>query len=207
MRDLRAGEDISKYIDDIKTIKELLYDVEKRPLYEHWVFWFWGGLAIAGTLVQFFLTASHPLELPDLFLTIWLPIILLMGLSEIVALVRNLSRYSVSLFSLPYIKFYLGVIPSVSALIFIGVLFIKSGGGQYLPLVVLLSGSIIFAILAQHGGYSSAFVNSFVMFFLALVLYFSNPPTRILSLIVGLVMGAATIFVGVAAKYLDRREQ
>jgi len=168
IQDRRDGEDLSKYIDDIKTIKELLYGVEKRPLYEHWVFWFWGGLAIAGTLVQFFLTASHPLELQDLFLTIWLPIILL---------------------------------------IFTGVLIIKSGGRPYLPLVVLLSGSIIFAILAQHGGYSSAFVNSFVLFFLALVLYFSNPPTRILSLVVGLVVGAATIFVGVASKCLDRRER
>ncbi len=207
MQDRRDGEEISKYINDIKTIKELLYGVEKRPLFEFWVFWFWGGLAIAGTLVQFFLTASHPLKLQDLFLTIWLPIILLMGLSEIVALVRNLSRYSISLFSLPYIKFYLGVMPSVSALIFIGVLIIKSGGGPYLPLVVLLSGSIIFAILAQHGGYSHAFVNSFVLFFLALVLYFSSPPIRILSLIVGLVVGAATIFVGFASKYLDRREQ
>jgi hypothetical protein len=207
MRNQPNGEDISKYIDDIRTIKELLYGVEKRPLYERWVFWFWGGLVIAGTLIQHFLTARYPIELSELFLKIWLPIILLMGLSEVIALVQNLSRYSVSLFSRPYIKFYLGVVPSVAALVFLGVLFVRSGAGPEVPLVILLSGSIVFAFLAQHGGYSFVFMHSFVMFFLALILYFSHLPARILSLIVGLVLGVGIAVVGIFAKKPGKTNQ
>jgi len=207
MQNPHTGEEISKYIDDIRTIKELLYGVEKRPLYERWVFWFWGALVIAGTLVQFLLTARYPIELSDIFLKIWLPVILLMGLSEIIALVQNLSRYSVSLFSRPYIKFYLGAVPSVAALILIGILVVRFGGGEALPLVVLLAGSIVFAFLAQHGGYSFVFVHSFVMFFLALFFYFSHLPARILSLIVGLILGAGVALIGFFAKKPDRANQ
>ena len=207
MNEQRSTEELSRYVDDIKTIKSLLFDVERRPLYEHWVFYVWGALVIVGTVAQFILSKSYELAIGELFLAIWLPVMVLMALSEIIALVRNLSRYSVSLFSLPYIRFYLASMPCVAALVFIGVLFIKSGSQEYLPLVILLSGSILFAILAQHGGYSSAFVYSFLMFFLTLVLAFAGLPVRILSLVVGVTIGSAVVAVGLTARYLEKKNR
>jgi hypothetical protein len=96
------------------------------------------------------------------------------------------------------------MIGSVAALTLIVIIFLSGGEPELLPIVVLSCSAVLLTILAQHGGYTFAFIHSFFMFFLALMLYVFRIEPQILSLITGLVIGASLVSIGFFNRRVER---
>ena len=67
--------DKSRYLEDLKVIREVLSENEERPLLEWWAFLLWGLLVIGGTLATPYLIEAG-LTAMDSFLYLWVPILI-----------------------------------------------------------------------------------------------------------------------------------
>ena len=72
-------KDREKYLEDIKTIKDIMLKTENEPVYENWAFYAWGLIIIAVSIIHFFIEAAYGYGIKDLFLKVWLPAIILMN--------------------------------------------------------------------------------------------------------------------------------
>ncbi len=205
MQENKKEPDLAKYLEDIKTIKDLLLEVEKKPLYENWVFYAWGGLFILGSLIHFFTVKYLNFGIRDLFLKIWLPVLLIGGFIEVIALVRNMSKYSLPLFSRSVIKLYLSLIGIVAVLFFVVLFFINLKAIQYLPIIFLLFYSVFYLTLAQQPSYMHLYVHGYLFILLAIILYLFNIPHQILTLIVGSVIGVSSIIAGLTSSIMEKK--
>lgn len=79
MTENQKNQNLEKYLQDIETIKDLLAEVDKRPLYEPWAFYAWGGLVAIGSLIHFLVERRSDFPVGEIFLKVWLPVILLGG--------------------------------------------------------------------------------------------------------------------------------
>ena len=207
MSENQKDQSMEKYLKDIKTIKDLLADVDKRPLYEPWVFYVWGGLIALGSLIHFLVKKNYNLPTGDIFLKVWLPVILVMGFFEFLALIRNLASHSLSILSRGIVKLLMSMIGSSAALIFIILLFIKLDAIEYLPIVILLAGAIIYFILAQRSAYVYLFAHGFLMVLLAILFYLLKIEHHTLSLTVGCVFALSLIIAGYNAGRMKKKEK
>lgn len=201
------NQNLEKYLKDIETIKDLLTEVDRRPLYEPWVFYAWGGLAAIGSLIHFLVERRSDLPVGEIFLKVWLPVILLGGFFELLALMRSMIRHSLSLFSRGIVKLYMSLIGALAALIFIVRLFIELGAIQHLPVVFLLAGAIIYFVWAQQSAYVYLFAHGFLMIIVAIVLYLFKIEHHSLSLIVGCVFAISLIMAGFNAGRMEKKEK
>ena len=207
MSENQKDQSLEKYLKDIETIKDLLADVDKRPLYESWVFYVWGGLIAVGSFIHFLVEKNYDLPIGEIFLKVWLPVILAMGFFEFLALVRNLARHSLSIFSRGMVKLYMSMTGSVAALVFIVLLFLKLDAIQYLPIVFLLAGAIAYFILAQRSAYVYLFAYGFLMVLLAILFYLLKIEHHALSLIVGCVVAISLTIAGFSAGRMEKKEK
>lgn len=205
MQEKKKEQDLAKYLKDIETIKDLLLEVEKKPLYENWAFYALGGLFILGTLVHFFTARYLNFGIRDLFLKIWLPVLLIGGFIEVITLVRNMSKYSLPLLSRSVIKLYLSLIGTVAVGIFVILLFINLNAIQYLPIIFLLFYSVFYLTLAQQAYYTHLYVHGYLFILLAIILYLFNIPHQILTLIIGSVMGVSSIIAGLTSSIMEKK--
>ncbi len=207
MTENHKNQNLEKYLNDIKTIKDLLAEVDKRPLYEPWVFYAWGGLVAIGSLIHFLVESRFHLPIGEIFLKVWLPIILLAGFFEVFALIKNLARHSLSLFSKGIVKLYISLTGVLAALIFIVLLFIELDAIQDLPVVFLLVGAILYFVWAQQSAYVYLFAHGFLMVVVAIVLYLFKIEHHALSLIVGCVFAISLIVAGFNAGRMEKKEK
>jgi len=205
MAENQKNQNLEKYLKDIATIKDLLADVEKRPLYEPWIFYVWGGLVAIGTLIHFLVERQFNLTVGEIFLKVWLPVILAMGFFELLAFIRNLARHSIPFFSRGIAKLYMSMTGSVAALVFIVLLFMKLDAIKHLPIVILLAGAIIYFILAQRSAYAYLLAHGVLMVFLAFVFYLFNIEHQTLSLIVGCVFAISLAVAGFNAGWIEKK--
>ncbi len=203
--DNSRDQDLSKYLKDIETIKDLLFEAEKKPLYEHWAFYAWGGLIILGSLIHFFTERHFNLTVTELFLKVWLPVILVAGFLELISFIRNMSKHSLSLFSRSISKIYLSLIGSCVAFCFIVIFFINLDAVQYLPVVFLFACAVLYFIFAQMSAYTHLFIHGFLMILLAVILYLFNIDHYSLSLIIGLVIGFSLITAGFTSGIIEKK--
>ena len=207
MAENQKNQNLEKYLKDIATIKDLLADVEKRPLYEPWIFYVWGGLVAIGTLAHFLVGRQFNLPMGEIFLKIWLPVILAMGFFEFLAFIRNSARHAIPFFSRGNAQLYMSMIGSVTALVFIVLLFIKLDALEYLLVVFLLAGAISYFILAQRSAYVYLFDHGFLMVLLAILFYLFNIEHYTLSLVVGCVFAISLIIAGFNAGRMEQKEK
>jgi len=207
MSENQKDQSMEKYLKDIETIKDLLADVDKRPLYEPWVFYVWGGLIALGSLIHFLVEKSYNLPIGDIFLKVWLPVILAMGFFEFLAFIRNLASHSLSIFSRGIVKLLMSMIGSSVALVFIVLLFLKLDAIEYLPIVFLLAGAIIYFILAQRSAYVYLSAHGLLMILLAILLYLLKIEHHTLSMIVGCVFALSLIIAGFNAGRMEKKEE
>lgn len=205
MAENQKDQSMEKYLKDIETIKDLLADVDRRPLYEPWVFYVWGGLIALGSLIHFLIEKRYNLPIGDIFLKVWLPVILAMGFFEFLALIRNLASHSLSIFSRGIVKLYMSMIGF--ALVFMVLLFLKLDAIEYVPIVFLLAGAIIYFILAQRSAYAYLIAHGFLMFLLAILFYLLKIEHHALSLIVGCLFAISLIIAGFCAGRMKNKEK
>ncbi len=206
MADNGVNQGLEKYLQDIATIKDLLSDVDKRPLYEPWVFYVWGGLVAAGTLIHYLVERELNLPIAEIFLKVWLPVVLGMGFFELLAFIRNLSRHSLPFFSRSLAKLYASLTGSLVALVFIVLLFLKLDAIEQLPVVILLAGAVIYFILAQRSAYVYLSAHGFLLILLALLFYLLEIEHHTLSLIVGSLFAVSLIIAGFTAARMGKKE-
>ena len=207
MSENQKNQGLEKYLKDIETIKDLLADVDKRPLYEPWVFYVWGVLVAIGSLIHFLVEKSYDLPIGDIFLKVWLPVILAMAFFEFLAFIRNLASHSLSIFSGGIVKLLMSMIGSSVALVFIVLLFLKLDAIEYLPIVFLLAGAIIYFILAQRSAYVYLFAHGFLMVLLAILFYLLKIEHHTLSLMVGCVFSISLVVAGFNAGRMKKKEK
>ncbi len=190
--------DKSHYEEDIRTIKELMLRTENEPVYENWAFYSWGLILIAASLIHYFIERAYHYNIGELFLRVWVPTIAIMGLIETVSLVRNLEKNSLTIFSKKIVRLYLTIFGLSIIYIFIILLFIKLGGVQYLPIVLMLVAASFYFIFAIEG-YRNAYLHGYILLAIAVVLYLLKIDHRVMVVIVGTVIGTSTILIGIAA--------
>lgn len=200
-----SNKNLEKYLKDIDTIKGMLFESEKRPLYEHWVFYAWGILVLIGTVVHYFIVLSGNLSVAQIFVRVWLPLILLAGFLQLVAFIRSLNKQELSFFSRALIKFYLNVLGYTVVICFLVLLFIRVRAISHLPVVFLLASSVYFFIFAQ-ASYDFMYVHGYLMVFLALVLYLLRIDFKNLQLITGCIVGVALITCGIVSAVKEQKQ-
>ena len=189
-------KDREQYIEDIKTIKDIMLKTENEPVYENWAFYSWGVILIAVTLIHFFIETAYNYSPGDLFIKVWLPAIILMGLIEVVSIVRNLEKNSLTIFSKRIVRLYLNLFIQSIAYIFISLLIINLGGAGYLPVVILLMAACFYCTLAQ-GGYKQAYLHAVIFIAIALVLHILKTNHKLMVPLVGGTIGISSVIIGI----------
>ena len=87
---------IEKYVKDIETIKSLLMQVEDNPMIENWAFFTWGFLVLIGSLIHYYTIRFMQFSTAEVFLKVWVPIVLVAILLETIAWIKKMSRESPS---------------------------------------------------------------------------------------------------------------
>ena len=204
MPENQANQNLGKYLQDIKTIKDLLAEVDRRPLFEPWIFYAWGAVMALGSLTHFVLEKRLAFSVGEIFLKVWLPAILVGGFIEALSLSRTMARHSLSIFSRGVVKLYASLVGTFSALIFIVLLFIQLDAMQQMPVVMLLVGAIFYFILAQQSAYVYLFAHGFILVLLAIVLYLFEVEHHALTLIVGCTFAASLAIAGFNAARMEK---
>jgi hypothetical protein len=188
--------DLEKYLEDIATIKDMLFRADNKPIYETWSFYVWGSVIALASVIHYLVERTLGLNLERLFLEIWLPAILLLGLTEVISLTRNMSKQALPLFSRTLVRFYLSLIGCFSVLILLLLLLIRLEAVDYLPLVFLLTGSVFYFVFAQTT-YTHMYIHGYLFIVLAVVLYLFHVPHQLLVPVVGCTVGASQVIVGI----------
>lgn len=185
-----------KYLEDIKTIKDIMLKTENEPVYENWAFYAWGVILITLSIIHFLIEDAYNYGIKDLFLKIWLPGILLMALVEAISIVRNLEKNSLSLFSKRIVRLYLSIFGQSIAYIFIVLAIIKLDGVQYLPYIFLLMAASFYGTLGQ-AGYKQAYLHAFIFIAISLCLNILKINHRLMVPIAGVTVGISLLIIGI----------
>lgn len=199
----RAGENPDKYIKDIATIKDILLKSEQKPIYEHWAFYAWGILVVLGTLVHFFVQRRFEPTVRQLFLEIWLPVLLIAGFIELVTYIRIMSRQALNLFTRTVRRFYLSLMGSGIAFCLLLIMLNRGGAMGYMPIAFLLGAAVFYFLLAQVT-YTHVYIHGYLFLVFAILLYLFGLTHEILVPIVGLLVGFSLIVVGITIRIQEK---
>ena len=196
---------IANCSDDLQTIKALLLEVKTKTIYERWAFFVWGVLIILGGITHFIFEGLYTLKTMDDFMFIWIPVMILAGLFELISFIQNLSKKSLSVFSRPIIKFFLGLIILSFMVIFTSIVLLQLNYYNYIPLFLTFAGSGFFILYAMATHINYFFPAAFLTA-LAVILFFFTIPTRVLVLICSLGVGIAWIAGGITCYFLEKKD-
>lgn len=135
-------EDWKKRLDEIRELKFLLTKAEERPLLEPWAFWAWGGLVWLGTGLNPFLDQLWNWSLQDAFLRLWLPLFVVGGTLESLALFSRIRKDEIPWISPSFLKLLGGLVGFLVAMTILLVAVLRPGNP--LPTILLLFLSLSF---------------------------------------------------------------
>jgi hypothetical protein len=200
-----------KYAQDIKTIKDVLIRTEEKSIFETWVFFAYGIILIPGAIANYFIITFLGVPISDVFIKLWIPLIIIMSFLEPVALIRKMSKESLPVFSKTVIKFYLGIFGLLAVMAFLIILAYKSGNLNLLPYFVLCFWALALFFYAQIAS-PSIFFHAFFLIFAAILLYLADISLEILIIAIALISGVSSIVIGIteyikAKKYNKTNEE
>ncbi len=195
-----------KYLEDIRTIKEFLLKTESQPIYENWAFYVWGVLVIVAGMVHYYVEKRYNLRIGELFLRVWLPFILLSGFAEIISLVRNLEKNSMTIFSRSILKFYMSLIGETFVFGFVVLVIIRLNGVRYLPLTFLVMTAGWYFVFAMYF-YTQLFYHAFGFIVLGFILFLLNVDHRLLVPLIASIIGISSLVVGFTSTLKKRKEE
>jgi hypothetical protein len=188
---------------DIATIKDILLKSEQRPIYEHWAFYAWGILIILGTAIHFFVQRRFEPTVRQLFLQIWLPVMLVAGFIELVTYVRIMSRRAVNLFTRTVRRFYLSLLGSGVAFCLLIIMLNRSGAVGFMPIAFLLGAAVFYFLLAQFT-YTHVYIHGYLFLVFAGVMFVFDLAHDVLVPAVGLLVGFSLIVVGITVRIREK---
>jgi len=199
----KAGESQERYVRDIATIKDILLKSEQKPIYEHWAFYAWGVLVILGTAIHYLVQKRFEPTVRQLFLEIWLPVLLIGGFIELVTYIRTMSRQALNLFTRTVRRFYLSLLGSGVAFCLLVVMLNRGGAAGYMPLAFLLGAALFYFLLAQVT-YTHVYIHGYLFLVFAILLYIFDLSHEILVPVVGLLVGFSMIAVGITIRVQEK---
>jgi len=205
MTDNNEEYDISKYADDIKTIKTMLMKVDERPFIENWAFLSWGALCLLGTLAHWVGWKSYLMSHGEIFYKIWVPVLVIGGILETIAWIHRLAKDSLPAFNRQAQKFFIAL--AILSIVFVYSIYgmYKLSGYQYIPSMIIS----FFAIAMAFYGSLSYFHLNFTGIFLvagALFTHFIPMDLGYKYLLASSIPGIGFILSGYANIIADRRK-
>ena len=190
----------SRYLEDLKVIREVLRENEERPLLEWWAFLLWGALVVAGTLASSVLVGRGMTPM-ECFIYLWVPVFIVGSAGEMAALLRKFNREETPLFTRRYIKLFATFLLIFVALLAVVIPLIQAGISPG-SLMVVASVPVIFYAYAT---FSSLFVEAGALLVFGLFLEFLpfSPPWLYVS--VGIVVGLVYAAGGIHSRAAERR--
>ncbi|MBN1700062.1 MAG: hypothetical protein JW881_21305 [Spirochaetales bacterium] len=196
---------IDEFSDNLKTIKELLFEVKIKTIYARWAFYVWGGLLIAGGIVHFLVERYASLAPMEYFYYIWVPVIILAGLFELISFIQNMTRHSLNILSPPLVKYYIGLVLFLFIAILPCLVFLKLEVYRDIPvfLTAAAGGFYILYALATHINY---LVPAAILTASSFIFYFSGLPTHLLVLVCSICAGGGWIGGGFICYLLQKKD-
>ena len=155
-KDSQAMERLEQYIRDVETIKHTLETEEGLLIIKPWALISWGILTLLGTALSGFL-GDRGFSSHRLYLVVWLPVIMIGGLLETIAWVRQTREEAIPLFTRRFLRSLIGATAVIVTLMIFLWLFLDTGlpfaGPTLLAAGTLL---LLYCQLAFHESYPEA---------------------------------------------------
>jgi hypothetical protein len=164
-------EKIQSYLKDISYIKGIIRDNEENVIIEHWAWYAWAFMTLAGSLLHFYLYTKTGLSAADAFLYIWLPVFLIGVILESLAVLIRSGREDVPFFSRKFLRFILAVI--TTSIILITMIIHLMRNGSLVPGIILIAAAAPFSLYGIWS-ISYLFIESFILLIAGLVLYIGH---------------------------------
>lgn len=194
--------DKSRYLEDLKVIREVLSENEERPLLEWWAFLLWGVLVIGGTLATPSLIEAG-LSAMESFLYLWVPIMIVGAAGEFTALLRKFNREETPLFTRRYLKLFATFSLIFVALTAIAIPLINDGIAPGILLVIASVPAIFYA----YATFTSLFAEAGTLLVVGVFLEFLGIREPWLYLAAGLVIGGVYAFMGFHSRAAERNRR
>ncbi len=194
----------NKYAQDIKTIKDVLIKTEEKSIFETWVFFAYGIILILGAIANYLILTFLEVTISGIFFKLWIPLLIIMGLLEPIALIRKMSKESLPVFSKTVIKLYLGIFGLFAIAAFPIILLYKSGNLNVLPYFVLCFWVIALLFYAQIAS-PSIFFHAFFLIFAAILLYLADISLGAQIMAIALIIGVSSIVIGITEFIKDKK--
>lgn len=191
-----VGE-LERYREDVRTIRELLQTVERRPIYENWTFYAWGILLLVGTAVDFLGIRFLHLDRTHQVLIVWLPVVVAGLVLETISYVRNARRQSVPLVSRYFVRLFGGVIGATAVVTVFVVLLYRNDVPQLVPVLLLLGLALSYFVFGQHPAYEHLIWLGYGVLAVGLMTTLVDPSDGVRGLVAGVAAGSSFVIAGV----------
>jgi hypothetical protein len=204
MEENNDSKRIEKYVKDIETIKSILMQVEENPMIENWAFFTWGFLILIGSLIHYYTIRFMQFSTAEVFLKVWVPIVLIAILLETIAWIKKMSRESIPLLSRVTVKIWLTIIGSFTGTCFIIAIQIQMNEVSTLPTIILILFAIILFIYAQVA-YSYLYTHAYCLMIVGIIIHLLDLDSQIKFLAAGLACSLIFITAGVTSWVMGKK--
>lgn len=205
MKNNISQDEIQKYANDIKTIKDILIKVEEISIIESWVFYLCGIVTLAGTFLHYLLSYHWGFSTSSILLTIWLPLFCIFVIIESVGVIRKLSAESLPLFPRTVVKLYIGILGSTITSIFIIVILSQNGLQNTIPAVILTLWALFYFQYAQID-FSFLYIHGFIGIAAGILLYVIKIEVSLQYVITGSLGAISFLSAGYSANKIERKQ-
>lgn len=198
----KGPEEVQRYLQDLKTIKEILIQHDERPLLENWAFIVWGILIAIATAVHALLAGTAVSESLSLPVLIWIPAVVIGGAFEVAAWARQIRKEEAPLFGRRLARFMLNFM-AIGISTF-AVIIATYAHGALSPGILMCLSALFFTACAQ-GSFTALFYEGYLLLALG-VLFIALGLGGSGAYVTAGVVGAATfVATGIHSEVLTRR--
>lgn len=195
--------EIEKYQEDLKTIKDILKKTDEILYVEHWAFFTWGVLAFAGTILHYITHNYFGYDIKLAFNRIWLPCFLIAAFFETIAWCIRNNKEKIPYTSKTNRKLIFGGSAYFIGWIFILSLLAKINALSIIPVVMITFFGMFMLLIGQV---SYNFLNLCGLFLIvsAVIIYFFQLAVNTQIILGGVLIGLTFIVEGFLAKNKER---
>lgn len=193
---------VEDYLEDLAEIKKMIHQSEDFGLIEIWVYFVYGVLVSGGSLISYYLTTARDATRASIFLVVWVPVIVLAGLSETIGWLRKMDKSSTPLLNSKFVKFGSAFFGQMIIFSIMGYFLINSPVPH--PGIYMLIGAVPMFLYSTMT-YSSIVLEGWVLTGGGIILLLNGVSSVQWSLFAGLFIGMVYLALGVHVRYEEKR--
>jgi len=201
MEDEKNQANISRYLEDIQVIKNILAKNEEKTLLEPWAFHLWAAVVAIGTVIHYVAYRASVPHKGTLVLLVWIVVVIIGSVGETVGWLRMFRREETPLFSLRFIRFILTAIALLLVMSITLITLLAHGALSPGLLLVIVTMPMVF--YAQIS-YAQLYIEAFILLGAGLVLVLVDVSVPAAYVFAGLLTAAAMAGAGFHSKVLER---